>query len=104
MQPQPAKVRRAPQTEKPTPPLTPERRQQLALKGQALYYKYCGLHGQGIYAESFAEYHLLRGEGEVVEDLAAFLRGRLQQADKYQAYTESPLAKLQALLSDGESA
>ena len=53
--------------------LTEERRNQLARKGQLLYGKYCGLHGKGICAESFAEYHVVRGEYVIVTDFLAFL-------------------------------
>jgi len=54
--------------------LTDERRAQLADKGKRLYHKYCGLNGNGICADSFAEYHALRGEYEVVADFLDFLR------------------------------
>lgn len=100
MRPQPEKVRRAADTEKPPMPLTPERREQLALKGQALYLKYCGLNGEGICAESFAEYHLLRGETEVVTDFLAFLQQRLQTPDEHTANTERLLKKVQGLLGE----
>ena len=36
--------------------LTPKRREFLAVKAERLYSKFCGLHGEGICAESFAEY------------------------------------------------
>ena len=55
--------------------LTDDRRVQLAQKGKRLYQKYCGLNGEGICADSFAEYHALRGEYEVVSDFLEFLRG-----------------------------
>ena len=54
--------------------LTDERRAQLANKGKRLYHKYCGLNGKGICADSFAEYHALRGEYEVVTDFLDYLR------------------------------
>jgi hypothetical protein len=57
--------------------LTPERRDSLARKGRLLYGKYCGTGGRGICAESFALYHIWRGEGEVARDLLDFLEGRL---------------------------
>ncbi|GAB5493701.1 MAG: hypothetical protein Phog2KO_39160 [Phototrophicaceae bacterium] len=53
--------------------LTDKRRALLAEKGKRLYQKYCGLNGEGICAESFAEYHALRGEHEVVNDFLDFL-------------------------------
>jgi len=53
--------------------LTPELRARLALKGRILYGKFCGTGGRGICAESFALYHIWRGEAEVARDLLAFL-------------------------------
>ena len=53
--------------------VSPERRAFLARKGQRLYGKYCGTDGRGICAESFAEYHVWRGELVVVHDFLAFL-------------------------------
>jgi len=53
--------------------VSPERRAFLACKGQRLYGKYCGTHGRGICAESFAEYHIWRGEYAVVRDFLVFL-------------------------------
>lgn len=53
--------------------LTPELRARLALKGRILYGKFCGTGGRGICAESFALYHLWRGEAVVARDLLAFL-------------------------------
>jgi hypothetical protein len=50
-----------------------ERRAFLARKGQLLYGKYCGTDGHGICAESFAEYHIWRGEFVVACDFLAFL-------------------------------
>jgi len=50
-----------------------ERRSALARKGQVLYGKYCGTGGQGICAESFAEYHIWRGEYAVARDLLVYL-------------------------------
>ncbi len=51
----------------------PERRAFLAIKGQRLYGKYCGTKGRGICAESFAEYHIWRGELIIVRDFLAYL-------------------------------
>lgn len=53
--------------------LSPEVRARLAAKGRLLYGKYCGTEGKGICAESFALYHIWRGESEVALDLLAFL-------------------------------
>lgn len=55
------------------PGLSQEERARLALKGRLLYGKFCGTDGRGICAESFALYHLWRGEPEVARDLLAFL-------------------------------
>ena len=57
--------------------VSPERRHELALKGQRLYGKYCGTKGRGICAESFAEYHIWRGEYVIARDLLVFLREQL---------------------------
>lgn len=53
--------------------LGPERRAALADKGRRLYGKFCGTGGRGICAESFAVYHIGRGESAVAEDLALYL-------------------------------
>src|SRR4051812_28077821 len=53
--------------------LSPEQRERLAHKGRILYGKFCGTDGKGICAESFALYHLWRGEPVVARDLLAFL-------------------------------
>jgi hypothetical protein len=53
--------------------LTTARREALAVKGRLLYGKFCGTGGRGICAESFAVYHISRGEVTVAEDLIAFL-------------------------------
>jgi hypothetical protein len=45
----------------------------LAEKGKRLYRKYCGTGGRGICAESFAVYHIGRGEEFVAADLADHL-------------------------------
>jgi hypothetical protein len=66
--------------------LTPHRRAVLADKGRRLYRKFCGTLGRGICAESFAVYHIGRGEAAVAEDLLAHLDGevaRLEQADPH---------------------
>ena len=60
-------------------PLTPERRTMLGQKGRTLYGKYCGTGGRGICAESFAVYHLDKGEFAPVHDLLAFLKRQIEQ-------------------------
>jgi len=57
--------------------ITAERRESLARKGQVLYGKYCGTGGRGICAESFAEYHIWRGEYIVARDFLIFLSGQV---------------------------
>lgn len=62
--------------------VTADRRAFLARKGQLLYGKYCGTQGRGICAESFAEYHIWRGEFVVASDFLSFLTaqvGRLRE-------------------------
>ena len=51
----------------------PARRVSLAAKGRRLYGKFCGTGGRGICAESFAVYHIGRGEPSIAEDLADYL-------------------------------
>lgn len=53
--------------------LSPELRARLAHKGRLLYAKFCGTDGRGICAESFALYHIWRGEAEIARDLLVFL-------------------------------
>jgi hypothetical protein len=55
----------------------PERRALLAIKGQRLYAKYCGTKGRGICAESFAEYHIWRGELVIARDLLVYLNAQI---------------------------
>ena len=80
--------------------LTDERRAQLAHKGQLLYGKYCGLDGKGIYAESFAEYHMLRGEHVVVTDFLEFLRCALniETGPARIQITEQLIRRIEAML------
>lgn len=59
-----------------TPGVTPERREMLAEKGRRLYGKYCGTGGRGVCSESFAVYHIGRGESVVAADLLAYLESR----------------------------
>ncbi len=58
--------------------LSPAERGRLAHKGRLLYGKFCGTGGRGICAESFALYHLWRGEPVVARDLLAFLQARIE--------------------------
>jgi hypothetical protein len=53
--------------------LSPEQRARLAEKGRILYGKSCGADGDRTCAESFALYHIGRGEAEIARDLLAFL-------------------------------
>ncbi|MBA3868029.1 MAG: hypothetical protein H0X30_02640 [Anaerolineae bacterium] len=54
-----------------------ERRTFLAQKGKILYAKYCGTKGHGICSESFAEYHIWRGEYVVAQDFLIYLDSQL---------------------------
>jgi hypothetical protein len=54
--------------------ISSERRETLAAKGRKLYGKFCGTGGRGICAESFAVYHIGRGECLVAEDLITYLQ------------------------------
>lgn len=58
--------------------LTPHRRQVLADKARRLYGKYCGTRGRGICTESFAVYHIGKGEVVVAEDLLAYLESQVE--------------------------
>jgi hypothetical protein len=79
----------------------PERRAFLAIKGQRLYGKYCGTKGRGICAESFAEYHIWRGEYSVARDLLVYLNGRvacLRQTEMMTAEIASQLDMTEGLI------
>jgi hypothetical protein len=52
---------------------SPQRRARLAEKGRRLYRKSCGATGKRTCAESFALFHIQRGEAVVARDLLAFL-------------------------------
>lgn len=82
--------------------LTDERRALLAEKGERLYGKYCGLEGKSDCADSFAEYHALRGEYEVVSDFLDFLRNVISTETDPQkiAMTDQLIARIEALLGD----
>lgn len=82
--------------------LTEKRRTQLALRGELLYGKYCKLNGNGICAESFAEYHALRGEYVVVIDFLDFLNAQLDQPlnPTKLEITQQLIYRVEALLSE----
>lgn len=85
-----------------------ERRAELAYKGERLYFKYCGTKGTGICAESFAEYHIWRGEYVVARDLLRFLVGRADhlrarpgaQAAAQLAMTDQLIVNVENLLGE----
>jgi hypothetical protein len=60
-------------------PVDAERRAFLAQKGKILYAKYCGTQGHGICSESFAEYHIWRGEYVVAQDFLVYLESQLTE-------------------------
>lgn len=80
--------------------LTDTRRIKLVLKSELLYGKYCRLNGNGICAESFAEYHMLRGEYIVVSDFLNFLQNRLTTQTNPQIIkiTQELIQRVEALL------
>ena len=82
--------------------LAPERRSMLAEKGRRLYGKYCGTRGRGVCAESFAVYHLGRGEAVVAADLLAYLEA--QAAAGRDAMTHVLIARLRHHLAAAEIA
>jgi hypothetical protein len=77
----------------------PERRAFLAIKGQRLYGKYCGTNGRGICAESFAEYHIWRGELIVARDLLAYLNAQI--ACLHQTVPTTPEIETQLHMTEG---
>jgi hypothetical protein len=90
-----------------------EQRARLAEKGRILYRKSCGASGKKTCAESFAQYHIGRGETAVARDLLAFLDGeaealRTDDRDGRLAPTEELARRirghLQRDLADGETA
>ena len=85
--------------------LTPHRRAMLADKGRLLYGKFCGTGGRGICAESFAVFHIGRGEAVVAEDLVAYLSevvAELQVADPHNrlAATRGLLGRIRRHLAE----
>jgi hypothetical protein len=91
--------------------VTPERRAELAIRGKRLYAKYCGTSGTGICAESFAEYHVWRGELVIARDLLVYLyaqRDQLSEASNQRlverlAMTEELITRIKALLGETET-
>ena len=71
----------------------------VAKKGKILYAKYCGTQGHGICSESFAEYHIWRGEYVVAEDFLVYLEAQLSVLDE-KAYSD-PRAALQLTITQG---
>ena len=90
--------------------VSPERRALLACKGQRLYDKYCGTKGRGICAESFAEYHIWRGEWVVARDFLVYLHIQVDflqrgassapAVEAQLAMTERLIARISALLGE----
>jgi hypothetical protein len=83
--------------------LSPEQRVRLAEKGRILYRKSCGTSGQNTCAESFALYHIRRGEAEVARDLIAFLEAeveslRLCDPERRLGSTEELAARIRRVL------
>jgi hypothetical protein len=88
--------------------VTPERRTELAIRGKRLYAKYCGTSGTGICAESFAEYHVWRGEMIIARDLLVYLyaqRDQLRETDNQRlaerlTMTQELITCIEALLGE----
>ncbi len=77
-----------------------ERQSELAKKGVRLYAKYCGLDGCGICAESFAEYHIARGELVIARNYLEYLTTQLEQLtapeeERQREITEALIARIQ---------
>ena len=80
-------------------PVDDERRAFLAQKGKILYAKYCGTQGHGICSESFAEYHIWRGEYIVAQDFLVYLECQL--ASLYEHAHTDPQAIFQLTITQG---
>lgn len=83
--------------------LTPHRSEVLARKGRTLYGKYCGTSGRSTCAESFACYHLGRGQSLVAVDLLGWLRERVEalrrdDPDNRLAMTEGLVGRIEGHL------
>ena len=76
-----------------------ERRAFLAQKGKILYTKYCGTQGHGICSESFAEYHIWRGEYVVAQDFLIYLESQL--TDLREQAQSNPQAAFQLSITTG---
>ena len=93
--------------------VTEERRAFLAHKGKILYAKYCGTQGHGICSESFAEYHIWRGEYVVARDFLVYLESELislrqealtnPQAAFQLTITQRLVERIQSLLGETET-
>jgi hypothetical protein len=82
--------------------VSPERRAILACKGQRLYDKYCGTKGRGICAESFAEYHIWRGEWVIARDFLVYLHVQvdlLRRSTSFAPALEAQLAMTERLIA-----
>ena len=85
-----------------------ERRARLAEKGRILYAKACGMKGKKTCVESFALYHIGRGEAEIARDLLAFLETKseaLRSSDPecQLAHTDELAARIRQYLDlDGD--
>lgn len=75
------------------------RRTFLAQKGRILYAKYCGTRGYGICSESFAEYHIWRGEYVIARDFLTYLE--MQVADLGTQATRDTQAAFQLTITQG---
>ena len=80
-------------------PVDEERRAFLAQKGKILYAKYCGTQGHGICSESFAEYHIWRGEYVVARDFLVYLENEL--INLHQQAQSDPQAAFQLAITQG---
>src|SRR5262249_52621895 len=63
--------------------VSPEQRARLALKGRILYAKSCGTRGNRTCAESFALYHIARGESEIARDLLVYLQTEIESLRRH---------------------
>ena len=84
--------------------LSPERRARLAEKGRILYGKSCGTIARRSCAESFALFHIGKGEAVVARDLLAFLSAeaaalRLDDPEGRLPLTEELAARIRAHLA-----
>jgi hypothetical protein len=80
-----------------------DRRARLAGKGRILYRKSCGAGGKKTCAESFALFHIGRGELDIARDLLAFLETeaealRLHDSEQRLEPTEDLAARIRRSL------